>query len=187
MAKERGFTAKDLMDNVQLKNRVVDAPVTILHNKEEYTWQPGEVRSMPRKLAQWMLRKGWYKWIAGNTALGRRPEILNKLVILNTGKDESDLRVTETDALTLVPITKIDPTTGKALRMVAINPTETGADSAEMALAQRDAQVRETIKKAVTADAAAKIEKAADEANLQPEQVEEVLQRAGFKPGAASA
>jgi hypothetical protein len=183
MAKDKGFTVKDLMDTVKIKNRVVDAPVVIVHNKEEYAFGPGEVKSMPRKLAQWMLRKGWYKWIAANTALGRKAQILNKLVILGTGKDETDLHVQDTEALTLVPITKIDPATGKPLRMVAINPGDTGADTAEMALMERDRQVNAKLREAVTNDVAEKITRSAQENGIDTdEKMAEAVQRAGFKP-----
>lgn len=184
MAKDRGFNVKDLMDTVKLKNRVVDAPVTIIHNCEEYTFGPGEVRQMPRKLAQWLLRKGWYRWIAANTAIGRKAQILNKLVILGEGKDETDLYVDDTDALTLVPVTKIDPQTGKPLRMVAINPADTGADSAEMALMERDRQVSAQIREAVQNDAAEKITRSARENGINTdEKMAEAVQLAGFKAG----
>lgn len=188
MAKDKGFTVKDLMDTVRIKNRVTDGTVTILHNKEAYDFAPGEVKQMPRKLAQWMLRKGWYKWIAGNTALGRKAQILNKLVILETGKDESDLTAGDTEALTLVPITKIDPSTGKPLRMIAINPSDTGADTAEMALMERDRQTNQKIRTAVAEDTADKIIKSAQENGIDTdEKMAEAVQRAGFKPSQAGA
>ncbi len=111
----------ELLDEVQVKNRVVDAPVTLTYDLEEITWAPGQTRHMPKKLAEWFVAKSWFKF---NSDTGKR---WYKLVILGKGQDESDLTAAEVTRPELLDrenmrSTAFDKETGEALRPVYLDP-----------------------------------------------------------------
>lgn len=80
---------KDIIRTVPVKNRIVDAPVTIRFDSENVTWGPGETRHLPETYAEWFRSKSLYQ-LDSMTYQHKY-----KLVILGKGYDESELLAEE--------------------------------------------------------------------------------------------
>lgn len=120
-----GFSMSELMDSVQVKNRVIDGSVCVIHDREPWVWGPGETKTLARKAADWFVRKSMYSMTVGDTARDIPAVRHHKLVILGSGKDESDL----SDQQTMVPelidrsnMRAIDLKTGLPMKVVYIDP-----------------------------------------------------------------
>jgi len=128
---ERSFS--EIMDSVEIKNRVIDSKVRITFNGKQWEWEPGEVKRMPRKNAEWFLAKSLYLFHPGDINEGIPSKSHYKLAILGEGQDEFDLVKNDVnvpellDAQNMPELTRVDPATGKPMRRVYIDPRKTGA------------------------------------------------------------
>lgn len=82
-----GMRISDIVNTVPVMNRFQDAEVELIHDGEGVTWQPGQVRHLPPDYANWFLRKSSLK----KNRKGQ--SIVNSLVVVGSGKDESPLFV----------------------------------------------------------------------------------------------
>lgn len=80
---------KDIIRTVAVKNRIVDADVTIRFDSENVTWGPGETRHLPEAYAEWFRSKSLYQLDSVTY------QHKYKLVILGKGQDESELLAEE--------------------------------------------------------------------------------------------
>lgn len=70
---------------VPVKNRIIDAEVSIIFNSETWVWKPGETVYLPRDIADWMRNHSLYM-LDNNTYQHKY-----KLCIVGEHQDESDL------------------------------------------------------------------------------------------------
>jgi hypothetical protein len=159
----------DVMDTVQLKNRLVDAPVRITFDGKQVVWNPGQARSLPRKLAEWFQAKSLYCFNPGDIDEGISAQSQYKLVILGSGQNEGDLTKEDVQAVrelldtqNMPGLARVDPTTGKLMRRVYIDPRATGAN--DMAQRQAEERVTKGISSRIVAEAAEQIAEAAQHA-----------------------
>jgi len=82
-------TIKDIIRTVAVKNRIVDADVTIRFDSENVTWGPGETRHLPEAYAEWFRSKSLYQLDSVTY------QHKYKLVILGRGQDESEMLAEE--------------------------------------------------------------------------------------------
>lgn len=147
--------ASEILDSVMVKNRVVDASTAIVFGDDAvatpFVFQPGEVKPMPKALAEWFVNHSHYKF---NLDTGVRH---SKLVILGRGKDESDLTARETFRDEMVAReemqpTHFDPETGKPMRFAYINTNQVpGVLQAERQVNSAGAQAQEIAAKRAVA------------------------------------
>lgn len=157
-ASKTGMTIGELMDSVQVKNRVCDGIVRITFDGKQVEWAPGEVKNLPRALAEWFQAKSLYLFNPGDINEGIPAKSHYKLAILGMGQDEDDLtkegvNVPELlDAQNMPELTRVDPATGKPMRRVYIDPRSTGA---------RDSSPKKALSKAMTKESAMALAQAA--------------------------
>lgn len=159
------YKIEELMDMVQVKNRIVDSPVKIVFDGKLITWAPGQVLGMPKALADWFVRKSLYLFTPGDSNYETPAVYHYKLCIVGQG-DNTDLtiaKVAETkellDASNMPELTRVDPATGKPMRRVYIDPRQTGANTRAA-----DAAERAATKKVTSAIVKAAAEEIADAA-----------------------
>lgn len=157
-----------LMDNVSVKNRIVDGIVNIVFDGKQVRWEAGQTRQMPRKLADWFQAKSLYQFNPGDVNEGIPSKSLYKLVILDAGQDESEITKAEVanvkellDTENMPETWVVDPATGKRMRRVFIDPRSTGARDKYIA---RERQVTAKISKKIIEAGAAEIAEAAESA-----------------------
>lgn len=132
---------KDIIRTVAIKNRIADAPVTIIFDSEPVTWAPGEVRHLPEAYADWFRMKSVYQ--LDNVTYQHK----YRLVILGRNQDESDLYVSglppKSDGIIDWSNRRyVDPKTGKEFRRIEV-PTngvpvmEPRRDAADLELAAK--------------------------------------------------
>jgi len=162
---------EQMMDSVEVKNRVVDGPVKITFDGTMVEWAPGEVKRLPRKLAEWFQAKSLYSFHPGDINEGIPAKSHYKLVMLGCSQDEGDLSklaVNEVkellDASNMPELTRIDPTTGQPLRRVYIDPRSTGARDKYVA---KELQATKSVSSAIVREAAEQIADAAQGASEQ--------------------
>jgi len=125
----------ELMNIVQLKNRVIDRAVHLTYDGKHLEFKPGEVVNIARPIAEWLLNKSLYRFNPGDE--NQDPPIPAsyhyKLCILGGSTDESDLTSVDINRKELLDVenmpslNRVDPTTGKTMRRVYLNPSATGA------------------------------------------------------------
>ncbi len=147
----------DMLDSVEVKNRVADGAVCITFDGKLVEWKPGEVKRLPRKLAEWFQAKSLYLFHPGDIVEGIPAKSHYKLAILGIGQDEFELTKAQSDvpelldAQNMPELTRVDPQTGKPMRRVYIDPRSTGA---------RDQYVPKALGKAMTTEDAMALETA---------------------------
>lgn len=125
MSRNSGFEIDDLMDTVPIKNRVVDGLVCITFDRKQIVWKPGEVKGMPRKVAEWFVRKSMYSFSPGDENRGIKATGHHTLVILGMGKDESDITDEERRKPELIDRSRMqayDLKTGQPMKVIYIDP-----------------------------------------------------------------
>ncbi len=149
------FNIHQLMDNCAVRNRIVDHPVRITFDSKEVKWEPGEVKTMPRALAEWFRDKSLYHFRPGDVNEGISAMSCYKLHIDgDRAHEDHDLTREEVlavkellDTANMPELTRIDPVTGKPLRRVYIDPRSTGARDN---FAQRERAATKTVSSAMT-------------------------------------
>jgi len=146
---------EELVNSVSIKNRVCDGSVFITRNARQQEWKPGEVKVLPRKIAEWFRDKSRFRVNPGEPNEGIPSTIEYKLVILGDGADETDitreyvLSVKELlDVANMPQLQRIDPKTGLPLRRVYIDPRSTGG----MGQSDTVRRTEEAVTKAVSSD-----------------------------------
>ena len=162
----------DVMDTVQVKNRLVDASVRITFDGKQVVWEAGQSRSLPRKLAEWFQAKSLYCFNPGDIDEGIQAQSQYKLVIVGSGQAESDLTKADVQAVrelldtqNMPGLARVDPTTGMLMRRVYIDPRSTGAN--DQAQRQTEERVTKGISSRIVAEAAEQIAEAAQGATEQ--------------------
>jgi len=169
------FSIHQLMDNCEVRNRIIDNAVRITFDSKEVRWEPGEVKTMPRSLAEWFRDKSLYHFRPGDVNEGISAMSCYKLHITgDTAHEDHDLTKDEVNAVkelldvsNMPELTRIDPQTGKPLRRVYIDPRSTGARDN---FAQRERAATKTVSSAIVKDAAERLADAAQgasEADIQ--------------------
>lgn len=147
-----GLDIEDLTDNVQLKNRIVDGRVTVTYNSRAVIWEPGQIKTLPRKVAEWFRHKSMFRFNPGDHNEGISPKWEYKLAILEDAtQDSTDLTkdyvagVKELlDVSNMPQLTRVDKD-GHPLRRVYIDPRSTGAMSkSDVARRVEEQAVRQT-------------------------------------------
>ena len=161
----------DILSGVEVKNRVVDGKTVITYNGKSIEWGPGEIKRMPRIVGEWFVYlKSFYRLNPGNSEEGIPQTYSYRLVILGDGQDESDLTREELskvkellDVENMPDLVRIDPTTGKPMRRVYIDPRSTGAN--DYAQRQRERAVTKEVSSRIVTAAAVEIAAAAQQAS----------------------
>ncbi len=132
---------KDIICTVPVKNRVVDAPVTIVFDSEPVTWEPGAIRHLPEYCADWFHGKSLYR--LDNITYKHQ----YKLAVMGKGQDESDITAAdlpsrEDGIIDWQNRRYTDPKTGKEFRRVAVSTQgvpvmEPRRDAADIELAAK--------------------------------------------------
>ena len=155
MSNNKEENIDDMLDVVQIKNRIEDGPVMIVRNSRQVIWGPGETKSLPRKIADWFLNKSRFRVNPGDHNEGIPAKIEYKLVILNQGQDESPitreyvLSVKELlDVENMPHLQRLDPKTGLPLKRVYIDPRSTGG----MSLHDQQRQLEQRVMRQVSSD-----------------------------------
>jgi hypothetical protein len=164
----------EILNSVQLKNRIEDGPVMITRNARQVRWEAGEVKTLPLKIAEWFRDKSRFRVNPGDHNEGISPTIEYKLVILGQGADETPLTreyvlsVKELlDVQNMPQLTRIDPKTGEPLRRVYIDPRSTGGMGQSDAAKQREEAVTRQVSSDIVRSAAEAIADAAQGASEQ--------------------
>lgn len=135
MSASRGaaFEIDDLMDTVPIKNRVVDGMVCIVFDRKQIVWKAGEVKAMPKKVAEWFVRKSMYLFSPGDENRGIKAQGYYTLVIVGGGKDETDITDDKRHPPELIDRSRMQPydlKTGQPMRVMYIDPNSVvGVDS----------------------------------------------------------
>lgn len=164
------FSIHQLMDNQEIRNRIVDGVVRITFDSKEVRWEPGEVKTMPRALAEWFRDKSLFHFRPGDVNEGISAMSCYKLHIKgDTAHEDFDLTKDEVNAVkelldvgNMPELTRIDPLTGKALRRVYIDPRSTGARDN---YAARERQATKAVSSSIVRSAAEEIADAAQGAS----------------------
>lgn len=158
----------EILNSVSIKNRVEDGPVWITRNARQVVWNPGEVKTLPLKIAEWFRDKSRFRVNPGDHNEGIPPTIEYKLVILGQGQDETPitreyvLSVKELlDVQNMPQLQRIDPKTGLPLRRVYIDPRSTGGMSNSDTARRAEEAVVKSVSSAIVRDAAERIADAA--------------------------
>lgn len=162
------------MDTVQIKNRIVDGIVRITWDSKQFEWAPGQVMSMPRKLAEWFRDKSLYLFNPGDVSEGISAQSHYKLWIVGDASHEgSDLTKADLaevkellDVKNMPETNMIDPATGKPLRRVYIDPRSTGARDTRAKHHANEPGIKK-VSSAIVKDAAERIADAAQGATDQ--------------------
>lgn len=93
-----------LLESVAVRNRVQDAPVKIIFDSKEVIWKPNETRHLPKKYAEFFVHKSTYQYDPITMAARQ------KLVIVDSGADESPLTQKGTEVLELLDRTNMPAT-----------------------------------------------------------------------------
>ncbi len=144
---------QDLMDTVPIKNRVVDGMVCITFDRQQIVWQPGEVKGMPRKVAEWFIRKSMYSFQPGDESRGIKAKAHYTLCIVGDGKDESELTDEQRRRPELIDRSGMQPydlKTGKPMRVVYIDPNQVAGVNELNAKAYAQDKVQERAVEAVS-------------------------------------
>lgn len=159
-----GFDVDQLLDGVEIKNRIVDGVVKLLFDGRPVEFAPGEVKRTARKVAEFLRDKSLFCFNPGDYNDGIPPTYMRKLCILNNGEDESDLyredvaKVRELlDVNNMPQLARVDPATGLPMRRVYIDPRSTGAMGTSDSQHTKEKQVVKETSSAIIADAAGKI------------------------------
>lgn len=162
----------EIVASVSLKNRVKDGSVFITRNARQQEWKPGEVKVLPRKIAEWFRDKSRFRVNPGDPNEGIPATIEYKLVIVGDGQDESDitreyvLSVKELlDVQNMPHLQRIDPKTGLPLRRVYIDPRSTGGFGQSDAARQAEERVTRAVSSDIVRAAADEIATAAQNAS----------------------
>lgn len=143
------ISVSSLLKTKPVKNRVKDGPTCIIFDRENIVWEAGEVKHLPEDFAAWFVGKSAY--LIDTTSNTRR----NKLVIVGTGQDESDITLADlpSDADGIVDWSKkeyVHPVTGQPFKRVSLNvngipvsPAERAVDPEEGEKAERHRAVVE--------------------------------------------
>lgn len=165
-AQHRQMSIDDIVDSVQVVNRVQDAPVKITFDGRTVTWQPSETKSLPRKMAEWFQHKSLYKFQPGNTLYDEPARFHYKLGIVGV-TDCEPLTFAEVNRMEILDRDnmppKLDRETRQPLRTVYIDPRGTGVSTAD--LDSKEREVKRAISGAIVRDAAEKIAEAAEQAS----------------------
>lgn len=169
-----GLDIEALTDAVQLKNRIVDGQVTITYDSHPVVWAPGQIRTLPRKVAEWFRHKSMFRFNPGDHNEGISPKWEYKLAILgDTTQDSSDLTreyvasVKELlDVENMPGLTRVDKD-GHPMRRVYIDPRSTGAMARSDAQRRVEAQATRQTSSAIVHAAAEEIADAAQSATPQ--------------------
>lgn len=81
------MSIQEVADTVPVKNRYTDASVSIVHDRQELTWKPQEIKYLPKVYAQFFINKSTRKRDLKGKAK------VQTLVIPNTGKPEDALSI----------------------------------------------------------------------------------------------
>lgn len=162
----------ELLDSVELKNRIVDGPVMLTRNSRQVIWGPGEVKRMPRKLAEWFRQKSLYQFHPGDHNEGISPKWQYKLAIVGDASQDMSqltrahvLEVKELlDVANMPELRRVDKD-GHLMRRVYIDPRSTGAMSTSDNQRRVEEQVMQAVSKDIVSDAAGKIADAAQHAS----------------------
>lgn len=160
----------EVMDTVQVKNRIVDAPVRITYDGKQVVWEPGQIRQLPRKLAEWFQEHSLFHFNPGDVDEGIPSKSDYKLVMLGCNQNEHDITKDDVkavrellDTANMPQLARVDPTTGQLMRRVYIDPRSTGAN--DQAQRRAEENVTKTLSSRIVADAAEKIAEAAQGAS----------------------
>jgi hypothetical protein len=163
------FEIEDLMDTVPIKNRVTDGKVCVVFDRRQIVWAPGEVKGMPRKVAEWFIRKSMYKFTPGDENRGIRAKTHHTLVIVGGGKDETPMtneQRTRPELIDRESMTSIDLNTGKPMKTVYIDPNRVAGVDALDGRAKVGDKIQEraveTISGAIMAQTVGEVGKIAD-------------------------
>lgn len=165
----------DLLSGVKVKNRVVDARTVITHNGKAIVWEPGETKSMPRKLGEWFVYlKSLYRFNPGSSDEGIPATYSYKLCIVGDPHPETDLtkadmaKVKELlDVENMPDLVRVDTATGVQMKRVYIDPRSTGANDFAQRALEQEVTKRQSSK--IVKAAAAEIAEAAEKAS--PEEI----------------
>lgn len=174
------YTAAELADFVQIKNRIKDGYFRKVHNAHEEVWAPGETKTMLRVLAEWFRDRSWLKINPGDVHEGTPAKNEYRLCILGEGQDEFDITLDYVkgvkellDVDNMPQLTRVDPKTGEPMKRVYIDPRSTGAMGKSDAQRQLDDRVRSEVTKAMVSDGAEKIAEVV--AQMPQEEFEQVV------------
>lgn len=146
---------------VTIRNRVSDGKVRITFNSKEYVWEPGETKQMPRDHAEWFRAKSLFRLNPGDLNEGIPASSEYKLSIVEDTPNEGDItkayveNVQELlDVSNMPELMRVDPTTGKPMRRVYIDPRSTGAASTAIARERLEQTVKTKLSSAMIAEGA---------------------------------
>lgn len=151
---DRADKINELTNAVQLKNRIVDGRVMIPFDGRPVVFEPGEVKLLPRKVAEWLRNKSLYCFNPGDVVNDIPAKSHYKLAILeDPTQDATDLTRAEVaevkellDRSSMPELTRVDPLTGRPMRAVYIDPRSTGArDTAAIRQQRATSQVSHAI------------------------------------------
>lgn len=173
---------KELMNVVQVKNRIVNGKVRQTFDGKEFLWEPGEVKTMPRAHAEWFVEKSMYLMLPGDIDEGTPASSHYKLVILGDGRDESDLQRAEVaevqellDVKNMPQLQRVDPKTGEPMRRVYINPRSTGAMAKSDEVFKAEKSVVEKVSKAIIKQGANDIADAVEQTGADEKEIEQAV------------
>lgn len=179
MAGRQGFELKDLMDVVQVKNRIKDGSFTKWHDSKPYTWGPGEVVSMARGAAEWFVDRSIYGMNQGDPVMGIPAKHLYRLCIVGSPGDEGEITMAMVrerkellDAQNMPELTRIDPATGEPMKRVYIDPRGTGAMSRSDELHRKEQAVTQKVSKAIIRQGANDIAEAVEQTGADDAEIE---------------
>jgi len=165
----------ELLESVEVRNRIVDRRVSITRNAKPVVWEPGEVKRMPRVMAEWFIElKSMYKFYPGNLDDGTPSKRHYLLTIVGDPKyDQTDLTKAEVagqkellDVANMPELTRVDAQ-GNAMRRVYIDPRSTGAMSQSDTESAREKRVISAVSKDIVRAGAEAIADAAQNATVQ--------------------
>lgn len=161
------FTMDELMDSVELKNRIEDAPVVIVRDAKEIRIAPGQSVRLPRKVAEFLRHKSLFRFNPGDYQLGIPPKWDYKLAIVGDPHDDTPLTREEVlaqkellDVKNMPELSRTAPD-GTVLRRVYIDPRSTGAMGQSDGLAREEKGVVRKVTSGIVREAAEQIADAA--------------------------
>ena len=149
------FSLAELANAKMVKNRFANARYTGRLDREELTWEPGEVKHLIPSVANFFVNRSTRKRDLKGKAK------VQVLVILGTGKDESDLDATTFAGPQQLVEKQWFDKDGTPLKEKYIDVAGTGADQAESTLQGKEQAAQEA---KVSEHRAATLDKVADKA-----------------------
>lgn len=165
----RADRINEVISSVDIKNRITDGFVRFLWDGVIVEFAPGEVKHVPRKMAEWWRDHTRYKFVEGDALEGTPSVSSYKLGIVGVD-DTSDVTKAEVDKVkdlydSINAPPKIDQETGKPFRTVYLNPASTGVMDTARQIEAREAKAVKQVSEAIVGTAATELADASAQAS----------------------